>query len=160
MSAASLSSLFPSTTSLSAFPAKPGEPRANAEHLRRDIITECIVSCPTLEREADKLIIDSVVLGPKAMALKDKFKELMAHNKVSRRLENFDRAYYGDWAELRNGKKVMVWMFHAFIPPAFGAHDIPRPLIHLGVYNPDNRSLDTTEAPPPLPKNKEDWPWA
>ncbi len=129
------------------------------------------IAYPTLERAAGtEFILDSVVLGEKAMQYKAELKAYEAALKTGkamlangtndwRRYERLLRAYEGGWTTLPDGRKAMLWAFHAFAPPADGEYDRPQPLVHLGLYNITDRSLDTTEAPPSLPKKGGDWPW-
>ena len=121
---------------------------------------------PTLERVAGTVdIMDSVVLGEKAMQYESELKALEASvwtvADMGRR-ERLGRAYRGGWTTLPDGRKAMLWAFHAFAPPAAPpAADYAKPcsLVHLGLYNITDRSLDTSEAPPALPKDQENWPW-
>jgi hypothetical protein len=120
---------------------------------------------PTLERvEGTTDILDSVVLGEKASQLESELKALQAAASwlTAQRFYKLEKAYHGGWTTLPDGRKAMLWAFHAFAPPAsppVADYAKPCSLVHLGLYNPNDRSLDTTEAPPALPKNKADWPW-
>ena len=123
-----------------------------------------VMAYPTLERvEGTMDILDSAVLGEKAMQYESELKALTAlpapTYQVQWRRDDLRRNYEGRWTTLPDGRKALIWAFHAFAPPADGSYRTPQPLLHLGLYNITDRSLDTTEAPPALPKNKADWPW-
>lgn len=119
---------------------------------------------PTLERVAGTTdILESAVLGPKAMAFESELKALDAVRITGpidwALFERLNRAYHGGWTTLPDGRKAMLWAFHAFAPPADGSYRTQQPLVHLGLYSPNDRSLDVSEAPPALPKDKADWPF-
>jgi hypothetical protein len=111
-------------------------------------------------------ILEGVVLGEKARAFESELKaleELGCDTSVEQwdRRSRLKRARTGGWTTLPDGRKAMLWAFHAFAPPALTV-DYRKPcrLVHLGLYNLNDRSLDASEAPPPLPRDAKDWPWA
>jgi hypothetical protein len=119
---------------------------------------------PTLEMvENTTHILESVVLGEKAMQYESELKAMiqgywMGDNGNWR--WSLEKAYEGGWTTLPDGRRVMLWAFHAFAPPADGSYRTTQPLVHLGLYNATDRSLDTSEAPPALPRDPAHWPWA
>ena len=114
------------------------------------------IAYPTLE------CVKNVVVGPKAMEFYSELEALDAARITGvidwKRFNRLNDTLHGRWTTLPDGRKAMLWAFHAFAPPASN-YRTPQPLVHLGFYNIDTRSLDNTEAPPALPKNKADWPW-
>ncbi len=115
---------------------------------------------PTLEMvEGTTDILESVVLGEKAMQYESELKAMEGPWVDIGRWRSLEKAYRGGWTTLPDGRKAMLWAFHAFAPPLNSTYRMPQPLVHLGLYNITDRSLDTSEAPPALPKNQGDWPW-
>jgi hypothetical protein len=118
---------------------------------------------PTLERGEQEDIADAAPLGEKAQQFKSELKVLQAGDAREDigRWRSLNKAYYGGWTTLPDGRKAMLWAFHAFAPPALTVdYWEPCRLVHLGLYNATDRSLDASEAPPPLPRDPADWPWA
>ena len=78
--------------------------------------------------------------------------------KENKRFISIKKAAEGGWTTLLDGRCVMLWAFHAFEPPVH-CWEIAQPLVHLGLYNPITRSLDSSESAPQLPTTQEYWPW-
>lgn len=61
--------------------------------------------------------------------------------------------WLGRWATLPGGKRVIIYHFHAFEPPADGSYRKAQPLKHLGFYNFHDRTISETTSCPVLPGN-------
>ncbi len=123
---------------------------------------------PTLEVPGAHLdfeeVADAAQLGPKAQRYREKLKAI--EDEYDR--YSLEQVYCGTKITLYNvpeherrpyGRDVLVWAFHAFALPEDGSYQTPQPLVHLGLYNIKDDSLDTSEAPPALPRNPAYWPW-
>ncbi len=78
---------------------------------------------------------------------------------LNKRYESLRRGAEGGWSTLFDGRRVMLWAFHAYEPPADGSYRIVQPLKHLGLYDSETRAIDATVPSPPLPTTQELWPW-
>lgn len=82
--------------------------------------------------------------------------EAFAISNQRRNMERFRELWNGRWMT-HDGKRVMIYHFHAFEPPTDGTWRTPQALKHLGFYDPNERTISSSDFPPALPTTKKDW---
>ncbi len=136
---------------------------------RLNLMQELRAADDKLRQQNTQAVLDAFPADSKEAAFKRRIETIRNYLKgpmsfrqrslVYKRYESLRKCSESGWRTLHDGRRVMIWAFHAYEPPADGSYRTVQPLKHLGLYDSETRAIDATVPSPPLPTTQELWPW-
>jgi hypothetical protein len=77
----------------------------------------------------------------------------------TRHLRQKYRDYNAGCVRTIDGKRILIYKFHAFQMPADRRWNAPGPLVSIGSIYPETKEIEKNAAPPTIPTGAN-WPWA